>query len=394
MQRELKICVVSDHFSSGPGGQHRIQNLSRGFEYLGHKVLYVSPYGASEKISDLYIDKTFSKYSVQEYVSPYFSDFFKIFKTISTLRIKFDFLLIGLPNTMMKSLNAFYGMVKDIPVAFDFGGLHASLLDKGKVYGDIRISIKIFRLFAQVYEDFLALSSSKLPDIITVPTTGMKNIFEKFLKRPVYVIPHPVDTVNFFNPDKYVSGRLLNILPPQLKDKQFIMLGIKDDPRFVTIVEEVIFNHKLQDIVFIVMGNMNKFRSAIIKKGLDKFIFFTGSRPNIEVPLYISFTKFAVALSVPEIAHVYYFPDNISKISEYFSMGKPTITNSLGASDYVQNGVNGFICGSFEDVVKKIVLLIDKPELAIQMGKHAREFACEKLDFRLVASKYLEYLEN
>ena len=76
----MKICVVNDHFSSDAGGQHRTQNLSLGISKLGHEVTYVSPYGVSKNLSDLYIsNKILSKRSsFEKYISPYFKDFFSV----------------------------------------------------------------------------------------------------------------------------------------------------------------------------------------------------------------------------------------------------------------------------------------------------------------------------
>ena len=392
----MNICIINDHFSSGSGGQHRIQNLALGLSKIGHEVIYVSPYGFSSDVFDLDVSHMPSHKSSapSRFLYPYFNDFFGIFRRLSKLNKKLDLLLIELPNTMSKSLNSIYGPIRHSPVALDIAGLWTSFLSSS-IYKNGFI-FSIIRQIAGLYEESIARVLPRFSYMVTVPTRGMKILLEKILKRTVHVIPHPIDTVNVFNPDNPALnfGESSNIFPLWLRDKQLIVLGVKDDPRFVSLVEEIVLNYGLREVAFILIGNLPKLKSVSLKKGLDKFMFFTGLRSYVEVPLYISVAKIAVALSVPEVASLYYFPDNLSKIAEYLAMGKPTITNTLGASDYVRNGDDGFISESFEDVAKNIVSLIDKTDLTIQMGKRAREIACEKFDLRQVASKYLETFKS
>jgi glycosyltransferase involved in cell wall biosynthesis len=391
----MKICVVNDHFSSGPGGQHRIQNLALGLSKLGHDVLYVSPYGISDNLSDLNIPNAPSyRPSVLRYLYPYFNDFLGIFRRLNKLDKKPDLLLIELPNTMSKSLNAIYGKNKKIPVALDFGGLWTSPFDKGGIYRNSSPrTFRLIRPIVQFYESLLALSSARLTSVITVPTFGMKILLEKFLGKKVHILHHPINT-DLFNPKNINFSNSLGILPSTLKNKRVVILGVKDDPQFIVPVKEILFNYGINDVMFILMGNLPKLKLASTREGLNKFMFFTGPVPNRELPKYISVSKIAVALSNPEVAHLNYFPDNISKIVEYLAMGKPVITNTFGASDYIQNGENGFVCSSINVVIKRIVKLLDEEDLLDRMSQNARKIACEKFDYRKVASKYVNLLET
>ena len=155
----MKIAIVNDHFSSGPGGQHRIQNIASGFSMLGHEVFYISPFKVSNDISDLYFSNAHgcNLSGPNKYVHPYFNDFFEIFKKLVKIESKLDLLVISLPNTMSKSLNAIYGLSKNVPTSFDFGGLWTSIFDRGKIYGQASFQLRLIRPVSQLLEDSLAL---------------------------------------------------------------------------------------------------------------------------------------------------------------------------------------------------------------------------------------------
>ena len=174
----MKISIINDHFSSGLGGQHRIQNLSVGFNRLGHAVTYISPQGISDKVSCLYVERSTFNHQSYSLMNAYFNDFFKIFKRLQSNQCKPDLLLIELPNTMLKALNGL--SPNSVNVAYDFAGLWTSTLDKSKTYQPIGKALSSFRLISQLFEDSISIISSKLPDVITVPTTPMKGLVERF----------------------------------------------------------------------------------------------------------------------------------------------------------------------------------------------------------------------
>jgi glycosyltransferase involved in cell wall biosynthesis len=75
-------------------------------------------------------------------------------------------------------------------------------------------------------------------------------------------------------------------------------------------------------------------------------------------------------------------------------MGKPIVTDTLAASDYVENGKTGFLLGDFPSLVDKTVCLLNDTDMSKKMGKNARDFSCENFDTIKVATNYLRLVKQ
>lgn len=387
----MKIAIVNDHFSSGPGGQHRLQNIAKGFLRLGHQVHYITPNGISDNIDNIsnYADKMVTT-GPRKFFYPYFNEFFKIYNNLKLLPSGIDLLLIGLPNTMSKSLNAIFGLSKKIPTAFDFGGLWTSFFDKGTTYGSQSTQLKLIRPISQFYEDSLTLFSSRLPDLITVPTSGMDCLFEAFSRRHADVVFQPVDTSWALNPSLVKSNLVIENIPKKFMLSRLVAIGVKGDEWFVPTLENLVLKFKNNDLNFLVIGSFPKAEYACKKRGLSDKVFFTGNVPYSILPSYIALTEFSIVLTHPDLASVWYAPHNIAKITDYMAMGKPIVTDALSATDYIENHVTGYIVGNKESLLNKTANLVDDNELLIKMGIAARKATCEKFDSIKIAERYLE----
>jgi glycosyltransferase involved in cell wall biosynthesis len=383
----MKIAIVNDHFSSGPGGQHRLQNIAGGFSRLGHQVIYVTPNGISNRIVD---SSCPALTGTKRFFYAYFNEFSRVYKNLKVLPSDVDCLIIGLPNTMSKSLNAFFGVSKKIPTSFDFGGLWTSFFDKGRTYGYQSMQLKFIRPISQLYEDSLTLFSSRLPNIITVPTSGMDRLFEKFCRRDAHVIYQPVDTSRALNPTLVKRTIALASIPKKFEQSKIVAIGVKGDEWFVPIIEDLVQKFKRSDLVFLVIGSFPKAEYACKKRGLSDKIFFTGNVPYSILPSYIALTQFSVVLTHPDLASIWYAPHNIAKIADYMAMGKPVVTDSLSAIDYVNNGVNGFLVRNKENLIRRTGTLLDDQAFLQKISEAARKTALENFDSVKVAKSYLE----
>jgi glycosyltransferase involved in cell wall biosynthesis len=391
----MKIAIVNDHFSSGPGGQHRIQTIAQGFSKLGHEVLYLSPYGVSKSIFDLDLSNTrpCNLSGPSKYIYPYFNDFFGIFKKLVKTDSKLDLLIISLPNTMSKSLNVLYGLSKKVPTSYDFGGLWTSFFDRGKIYGQGSLQFKLIRPVSQLGEDALAILSSRLPDIVTVPTTGMDQLLEKLFRRRIHVIYQPVDTSVTFNPLLVNHDKSTERVPEKYRRSRLVAIGVKGDEWFIPFLETLVQKCKKDDITFMVMGSFPKAEDFFSKKKHGEKVFFTGNIPYQILPYYIANAQCAVVITHPDIASIWFAPHNIAKIADYMAMGKPVVTDALSASDYIENGTTGFIVRTKEGLISKTISLLNDDGLLYKMGEAARRTACEKFDNIKVAKRYLALME-
>lgn len=80
-------------------------------------------------------------------------------------------------------------------------------------------------------------------------------------------------------------------------------------------------------------------------------------------------------------------------VLEAMSMQKPcVVTNTVGCNEAVLDSVNGLLCevGNAIDLAKKIEILLNDENLAINLGKNGREMVLQNYDEKVVALKYLE----
>ena len=73
------------------------------------------------------------------------------------------------------------------------------------------------------------------------------------------------------------------------------------------------------------------------------------------------------------------------------TMGKAVIVSKvIGVEDYVEEGVTGLFYepGDPDDLASKIKMLMDNPELALQMGQKARKVVEQKFNDRIMGQRW------
>lgn len=388
----MRICVVNDHFSSGLGGHHRIQNLAKGLSELGHDVTYVCHYGVSKNLSELDISKASVRQSLpmKNAILSYINDFVPLYKKLTDIASSSDFVIVELPNTMNKSINSVLLRSKNILVSNDFAGLWTSLLDKS--YGAASGSSRVLRPFAQIYEDLLTISMGRYPVFSTAATTNLANLVKKLTGRDTFLIPHPVNE-HFFNVNARGDATTASI-PQKFRNKKLIMLGIYDDESFMPIIRGICTKPFFRSSAFLAVGDFPRISAHCKKIGLDDNIFFVGKIPNDIMPNYISLVDFTVVLTPEKVKAATYAPRNISKVGEYLAMGKPVITDTLALDDYVSDGSSGFICQDENAISYRIESLLQEPDQLKRLGDNASREAAERLHYKKVAQRYVDLVQR
>ena len=83
------------------------------------------------------------------------------------------------------------------------------------------------------------------------------------------------------------------------------------------------------------------------------------------------------------------------KALQYMALGIPTIaTNYATNLRIIQNGVSGFLAGTDDEWIEKIVRLIEDPSLRQQLGMQGRKRVEELYSVKANYSKYLDVLSN
>lgn len=80
-------------------------------------------------------------------------------------------------------------------------------------------------------------------------------------------------------------------------------------------------------------------------------------------------------------------------VLEAMSVAKPcVVANATGLNEAINDGVNGLLCEvkNANDLAKKIEILADDENLALKLGKNARELVLKNYDEKIITQKYLE----
>ena len=393
MQRKLKICVVNDHFSYGPGGQHRIQNIGIALEKLDHEVTYVCPYGISNNIADLALTYDKLQQSVStKYFYPILNDFFGIFRNLAKLREKPDLIIVELPYTSMKAWSALYARLRSVQTIFDYADLWMSLWNK-PFREQPGFSLKCAYRVGSIFEDSNVIITSRMASILTAISSPLGYLLGKLTRRKVHVLLQPVDTRELFNPDKVINenNNYISRLLERCNAERFIMLGIKHDNEWIiSETSKIVRELRDEHACILVAGSFPRAQELSKRKGLDKNICFLGKIPHALMPFILKLVDFSLVITSPHIKSLKYTTYNITKVAEYLAMGKPVIADSINLIDYVINGYNGFIVKDLGQLREKVLLLLNDQKMLRQMSANARKLANEKLDSIKVASKLVE----
>jgi glycosyltransferase involved in cell wall biosynthesis len=141
---------------------------------------------------------------------------------------------------------------------------------------------------------------------------------------------------------------------------------------------------------FLVIGPRDRMLlKAITASGLEHSFSFVGPVPHDELPRYINAMDVGLAIYDPKkVAGPPY------KVYEYMACGVPAITTeTIYSRRMLRDGLNGFLvkANDYEDVLRKISLLIEDPKLLHEMSIRARETAL-KFSWEKEAARILKLI--
>jgi len=147
---------------------------------------------------------------------------------------------------------------------------------------------------------------------------------------------------------------------------------VKDYPMFLRSAQHV--KATVPDAAFLLAGEgelMESLRVLGSQLGLDDSLYFLGRCDHI-----------AELLKISDICVLSSKAEGFSNsIIEYMAAGRPVVaTNVGGASEAVVEGVTGFLVPSSDDraMAEKLILLLQNPEHATEMGRQGRAIVQEK----------------
>jgi glycosyltransferase involved in cell wall biosynthesis len=237
----------------------------------------------------------------------------------------------------------------------------------------IRLSFSFFSNFVDSY--IFASERSKN----YYKSLNMKN-------KPEFVIPAPVDTIDFdcnkkYNgdkelikewSDKIIIGTVANISP------------VKGLELFIKSAQ--ILNKEINSIHFVVVGRIFKNQKKYYKSLIDlcktlsvNNISFINGRNDIR-PLLKRFNVY-ICSSKAESSPI--------SVWEAMSMSKPIVSTDVGdVSKYVKNNYNGFIISDHKELAVKTLFFINNKDNSLKFGANSRKSAIDNLDIKICASKH------
>ncbi len=148
-----------------------------------------------------------------------------------------------------------------------------------------------------------------------------------------------------------------------------------------------IVKEKYPDVVFNYIGAEGDVKIADIQEYIDEGIInYLGTTKDVRP--YI------------EDCAVYLLPSSYREglpmsIMEAEATGRVIITTlNIGCTDTVKDGYNGFLVekGDYQAIAEKMISLIENPDMLIQMGTNAREFAEGNFDSEKINNKILQLI--
>ena len=159
---------------------------------------------------------------------------------------------------------------------------------------------------------------------------------------------------------------------------------VKDHATFLRAVRRVIEGSG--DATFVLAGEgelESSLRDLACRLGIERHVRLIGRCDD--VPSLLQRSDICVLSSISE--------GFSNAVLEYMAAGKPVVsTKAGGTAEAVIDGYNGFLVDPGDDVemAERIVMLLDHPGLAVEMGERGRRLAAEKFSRR----RQLETIEQ
>jgi glycosyltransferase involved in cell wall biosynthesis len=138
------------------------------------------------------------------------------------------------------------------------------------------------------------------------------------------------------------------------------------------------------DVTFVIVGDgedRGEIQLSIKSDYQEKFV-FTGQRSDVES-----------IVNIFDVAVLATFTEGISNsIMEYMALSKPVIaTNGGGTEELVVDGETGVLVsvGNEEELSKKIIQLLNNPELGHQMGVNGGKRLIKEFSFEKMINNYI-----
>ena len=148
---------------------------------------------------------------------------------------------------------------------------------------------------------------------------------------------------------------------------------------------------KYPAVKLIVTGKAGKSVMDLAKTyGVEGNVYLTGFLPLEELPWYLGCADLFVLPFPSKVYNVGRWPN---KITDYLSLGRPTISNPVGDIEVLFDDHDIGLLAAWDpaDFARKIIYLIENPGVANQLGENARQVAVTKYDWQVLMDTLEEF---
>jgi len=155
----------------------------------------------------------------------------------------------------------------------------------------------------------------------------------------------------------------------------------------------------LNNVHFLVIGDgalRTEVERILQDDGVGDRVTLTGSVPHDEVPSYLAACDVLLSPHVQNVDGTEFF-GSPTKLFEYMGMGLPIVACGVGQiGEVMQEGVNSLAMRhqDHNDLAEKIQKVAHDPDLAVRLGRKAREDAVAKYSWRINAARVIDALNE
>jgi glycosyltransferase involved in cell wall biosynthesis len=231
-------------------------------------------------------------------------------------------------------------------------------------------------------------------DLVVVNSPGYIQHVQNRGAHHVELVPNGTDTT-MFSPS--LDGTYFR--QEHALENKFVTLyagahGLSNDLGVLLEAAKRILDRK--DIFIVLLGDGKDkpdLLSQAAREGLDNVIFLPPI-PKVKMPYALTAADACVAILKPVDVYKTTYPN---KVFDYMAAGKPVILAIDGViKEVIENAEGGIPIppGNPEALANAILTLADNPELAIRMGRQARQYVETHFDRIKLASKFMEIINS
>ncbi len=227
----------------------------------------------------------------------------------------------------------------------------------------------------------LGVFVSKRADLIRTVSTDIKNDLIKsgLPHNKVFYASPPVSGQYFIEKDSEEEKRIINRHSLD-RLKTFIFIGRLSKEKNISMIFKAIriLSEEEKDIRLLMIGDgpqREYLQNLANAMGIKDNIIFLGIKPNKELKNYI---RSGIAVLITS-----FYEGTAKVIKEAAFSGRITIsTATSGVKDAIRDGETGIIIpiGDIDRLVSAMRYVINNPEIAMEMGKRARDYVMRKFN--------------